>query len=118
MESPRTADQFFAETTRQTVRQAASFQDALNRYLDEMAAWSRTQFESWTAMQQAGAIAAFDAQRASMQAARPVLDSIGESSRAMLDQWAQAGQHQQTATLNVMAATAHLMSVSIPMHRD
>ncbi len=118
MEAPRSADQFFAETTRQTAGHAASVQEALGKFLDELGDATRSYLTSWAAVQRAGVRAGFDLQDATAQATRTVLASADQASRAVLDQWVQASQQQQAAVLSLMTAGEQAMVAWVPTDPD
>ncbi len=91
------------------VSAAEAAPDAARRYLDELADASRAYFAAWSALQLATVRATFDLENLSLQAYKAMLDGGVQAGRGLLDQWADARQRGQSATVKLMASGAKLM---------
>lgn len=114
METPRTVDEFVAETTRQAVKDTATLQEAFRRYLDEAMDANRAYLAAWAAVQQAGLRVAFDLQNAMVQASRSLFESGVQANQTLLGKLAESAQQMQATTGSVVAAWTKLAEASLP----
>jgi hypothetical protein len=118
MATPKTVGQFYVETTRETAKSAASAQDAAARYLDESAGLSRAYFNVWSAAQKANLQTAFQLQNTLVQASQAMVDATTQASFLMFDELVKVVASGQESMSKLAAATASIGDASVPGKRS
>ncbi len=118
MPNPKSVDEFFAEATRQAVKDSANMQDALRQYVDQVVTANRTYFAACSEIWQDALRTTFDLQNATLQATRTTLDASTQANQSLIEQWAKAVRQGQSASSKLMAAGTRLIDATIPAGRS
>lgn len=114
MATPKTVGQFYVETTRETAKSAASAQDAAVRYLDELAGLGRAYFDVWSTAQKANLQTAFQLQNTLIQASQSMVDATTQAGFLMLDELVKVMASGQESVSRLAAATTSIGDASVP----
>lgn len=101
-------EKFFAETTRQGMSQANTMQEALRRYMDEVAVASRELLGTWASVQQASLRSSCELQNAGLQVSQAMVEAWMKAGQVALDRSLDCARQCQEVGMKWMSASSRL----------